>query len=60
MRKLSPSGWLQVYLGGLVLITVGFAASVGLRPAEVLPPLMAVVGSLSVMTTAGSGPRAFL
>lgn len=50
-----------VFMGGLLLITLGLASSVGLRPAQALTPLIVVVGGLVALTTVvGSGPRAFM
>jgi hypothetical protein len=48
-------------LAGLVVISFGLAASFGLRPAEALVPVGAVVFGLTALTAmSGSGPRAFL
>ena len=56
-----PLRFRYVFFGGLVLISLGFASSVGLRPVEILAPMVAVVGGLAVLTTmVGTGPRAFL
>lgn len=61
MHKFSPLRWWKVFLGGLLLISFGFASSLGMRPVEALIPLAAVVGGLTLLTTfAGDGPRAFL
>jgi hypothetical protein len=61
MNKFSAPRWWRVFLGGLFLISLGFASSVGLKPVEALAPLAAVVGGLVVLTSfAGSGPRAFM
>gem|GEM_PF-1843751 len=61
MKKLSPLRLWNVFLGGILLISLGFASSVGLRPIEVLIPVAAVVGGLTVLTAmSGSGPRAFM
>jgi hypothetical protein len=55
--------WSAVFVGGLTIISVGFASSVGLRPADALLPVLSVVGglvALTAMMTSGSGPRGLL
>lgn len=49
-------------LGGLMLISSGFASTVGLSPAEVFVPFLSVVGGLTVMgiIVSGGGPRSLL
>jgi hypothetical protein len=51
-----------VFVGGLVLISLGFASTVGLKPTELLLPLVSVVGGLAALTTMASdnGPRGLL
>jgi hypothetical protein len=51
-----------LFLGGMLLISMGFASSVGLQPTEALVPLFAVVGALAVITMAAShsGPTSLL
>jgi hypothetical protein len=50
-----------VFLGGLVLISLGFASSLGLQPTEAIVPLFAVVGGLAAIAAAsGGGPRSLL
>ena len=48
-----------VFLGGLMLISFGFASTMGLGPTEVLQPFLSVVGGLAVMGIVASsgGPR---
>ena len=59
--KQNPLRFRHIFLGGLALISLGFASSVGLGSVEVLVPLIAVVGGLAALTSmAGSGPRAFM
>ncbi len=59
--KQSPLRFWNVFLGGLVLITLGFASSLGSGQVQALTPLVAVVGGLVALTVmAGSGPRAFM
>jgi hypothetical protein len=51
-----------VLLGGLAVISFGFASSVGLRPTGAFLSLFSVIGGLAVMTllASGSGPRRLL
>jgi hypothetical protein len=60
--KLQRPTFSALFLGGLVLISMGFASSFGLQPTEAMVPLFAVVGALAVMTMAasGSGPKGLL
>ncbi len=61
--KHPPLRFWHVLIGGLLLISLGFASSVGLKlgPIEVLVPLVVVVGGLTALTAmSGSGPRAFM
>jgi len=46
----------------MLLISMGFASSVGLRPTEAIVPLIAVVGALAVITMTAwrSGPTSLL
>jgi hypothetical protein len=51
----------RLLVAGLALIAFGIAASFGVRPAEALAPIGAVVAGLTALTAmSGSGPRAFL
>ena len=58
--KQPPLRFWNVFLGGLILISLGFASSVGLKPVEAIIPLFAVVGGLAVLAVAGSGPKTLL
>jgi hypothetical protein len=59
--RLPPLHLSTVFLGGLVLISLGFASSVGMNPSEALLPLFSVVGGLAVITVVTSrGPRNLL
>jgi hypothetical protein len=51
-----------LFLGGMLLISMGFASSFGLRPTEAIVPLIAVVGALAVITMAATskGPTSLL
>ena len=51
-----------LFLGGMLLISMGFASSVGLRPTEAIVTLIAVVGALAVITMTAwrSGPTSLL
>jgi len=62
MRNKKTLRFRFVFVGGLLLISLGFASSVGMRPVQALVPLLAVAGSLAVlsMMSAGNGPRAFM
>ena len=60
-KNKKPLLFRYVFFGGLMLISLGLASSVGLQPAQALTPLMVVVGGLVALTTVvGSGPRAFM
>ena len=55
--------WSAVLVGGLTIISVAFASSIGLRPIEALVPVLSVVGvlvALTAMMTSGGGPRGLL
>jgi hypothetical protein len=51
-----------LFLGGMLLISMGFASSFGLRPTEAIVPLIAVVGALAVIVMAATskGPTSLL
>jgi hypothetical protein len=53
--KLRRPKFSLLFLGGMLLISMGFASSFGLQPTEALVPLFAVVGALAVITMSGSG-----
>ncbi|HDR00032.1 MAG TPA: hypothetical protein ENN51_07110 [candidate division WOR-3 bacterium] len=50
------------FIGGLFVILLGLASSFGLRPAQALAPMIAVVGGLAALSvmSSGGGPRAFM
>jgi hypothetical protein len=60
--KLRRPKFSVLFLGGMLLISMGFASSFGLQPTEALVPLFAVVGALAVITMAAShsGPTSLL
>jgi hypothetical protein len=60
--KLRRPKFSVLFLGGMLLISMGFASSVGLQPTEALVPVFAVVGALAVITMAAShsGPTSLL
>ena len=59
--KQSPLRFWNLLLGGLVLISLGFAFSSGLNAVQALAPMIGVVGGLTVLSSmAAGGPRAFM
>ncbi|NPV14548.1 hypothetical protein HPY86_06420 [candidate division WOR-3 bacterium] len=58
LKRPRPSNLL---LAGLLMISLGWAASANLGPAEALIPIAGVIAGLTILTTVVSGgPRAFL
>jgi hypothetical protein len=60
--KLRRPKFSVLFLGGMLLISMGFASSFGLQPTEALVPVFAVVGALAVimMAASRSGPTSLL
>ncbi len=53
--RLPPLRFSVLFASGLGLILLGMATCLSLKPGQTIVPLCSVVGSLAMMTAAGSG-----